>query len=139
MVYTDIDINAAEIAEKIKESARGSLTEEDLRIRVEHILRSEILDRLNIPWARYEYTLISGVRPDALYGHVIIEYKKPGTLDDPSKRAQAIEQIKKYIGDEAGGVESRLARFFGIITDGYKAIFVRYRPCLLYTSPSPRD
>ena len=128
MAYTEIDINAAEVAERIREAAQESVTEEDLRIRVEHILRGEILDRLNIPWAHYEYTLISGVRPDALYSHVIIEYKRPHTLDDPSKREQAVKQIKRYIMDGARGIEARLSKFFGIVLDGFKVMFVRYRP-----------
>jgi len=83
-------VDAEEIAKEIEKVARESISEEDLRQGVEYILRSKVIERLKevekteIPYAswkppraRYEVTLVSGLRADALYGHLIIEYEKP--------------------------------------------------------------
>lgn len=74
-------IEVDELSNEIKGAASESLGEEDLKIRVEHILRDKVFEPLNIPWGRYEYTLVSGVRPDALYGHVILEYEPPAKFE----------------------------------------------------------
>ena len=73
-------ISAAEIAEELKAAGAESRTEEDFKIRAEYILRVKAFEKMGVKFGRYEYTLVSGVRPDALYGHVIIEYEAPGTL-----------------------------------------------------------
>jgi len=90
-------------------------TEEDLRIRVSHCIEEKILKPLNIPFeGKYEYTLASGKRVDALYGHVIIEYKAPGKLSTDSDIQKAKEQVIKYIISEAGD-KSNYDKFLGII------------------------
>jgi len=98
----DIEVSAAEIAEEIIEATRQSLSEEDLRIRTTNILRTKVLERFGIPWARFEYTLVSGGRADALYGHVIIEYESPDTFKTTRGFEKAVDQVKKYITDLAG-------------------------------------
>jgi len=132
----DID----EITEEIKKAAQESTTEEDLRIKVEYVIKSKIIERIKelekieipyAPWtppaARYEVTLVSGVRADALYGHLIIEYEKPKTFESKNGFEHAIEQVKGYIIAHANGNEARFPRYFGIVLDGYKIGFVRYR------------
>ena len=126
-------VDAGEVAEEIRKASSESITEEDLRQRVEYILRSKVLERLKIPWgrwrppkARYEVTLVSGVRPDTLYGHVIIEYKRPKSFDSLSNFERALEQVKGYIMVHAQ-VEARYPRYFGVVLDGYWIGFVRYR------------
>jgi type II restriction/modification system DNA methylase subunit YeeA len=100
-------------------------TEEDLRIRVSHCIEEKILKPLNIPFeGKYEYTLASGKRVDALYGHVIIEYKAPGKLSTDSDIQKAKEQVIKYIITEAGD-KSNYDKFLGIIISD-KIAFVRY-------------
>jgi type I restriction-modification system DNA methylase subunit len=100
-------------------------TEEDLRIRVSNCIEEKILKPLNIPFeGKYEYTLASGKRVDALYGHVIIEYKAPGKLSTDSDIQKAKEQVIKYIISEAGD-KSNYDKFLGIIISD-KIAFVRY-------------
>lgn len=69
---------------------------------------------------------MSCVRKDALYGTVIIEYKAPGKLDSKSEFVKAKEQVKKYIRTETEDKKS-FGRYFGIIIDGSKISFVRFR------------
>jgi len=100
-------------------------TEEDLRIRVSNCIEEKILKPLNIPFeGKYEYTLASGKRIDALYGHVVIEYKAPGKLSTDSDIQKAKEQVIKYIITEAGD-KSNYDKFLGIIISD-KIAFVRY-------------
>jgi len=100
-------------------------TEEDLRIRVSNCIEEKILKPLNIPFeGKYEYTLASGKRIDALYGHVIIEYKAPGKLSTDSDIQKAKEQVIKYIISEARD-KSNYDKFLGIIISD-KIAFVRY-------------
>jgi hypothetical protein len=100
-------------------------TEEDLRIRVSNCIEEKILKPLNIPFeGKYEYTLASGKRVDALYGHVIIEYKAPGKLSTDSDIQKVKEQVIKYIITEAGD-KSNYDKFLGIIISD-KIAFVRY-------------
>jgi hypothetical protein len=135
----DID----EITEEIKKAAQESTTEEDLRVNVEHVIKSKIIERIKelekieipyAPWtpptARYEVTLVSGVRADALYGHLIIEYEKPKRFESKSGFEHAIEQVKGYIIAHANGNEVKFPRYFGIVLDGYKIGFVRYREAI---------
>jgi len=100
-------------------------TEEDLRIRISNCIEEKILKPLNIPFeGKYEYTLASGKRVDALYGHVIIEYKAPGKLSTDSDIQKVKEQVIKYIITEAGD-KSNYDKFLGIIISD-KIAFVRY-------------
>jgi hypothetical protein len=141
-------IDIEDIAKEIKEVARQSSSEEDLRQGVEFIIKTKIIEQLKqvekveIPYtswrppkARYEVTLVSGARLDALYGHMIIEYEKPGSFGKPEESKatsgfeKAVEQVKGYIRDHAE-VEARLPRYFGVVLDGYKIGFVRYRQAL---------
>jgi hypothetical protein len=135
-------IDAEEIAEEIKKVAQESISEEDLKQGVEDILRNKVIKKLEeidkdektkisyVSWkpprARYEVTLVSGRRMDALYGHLIIEYEKPGTFKTKSGFEKAKEQVKNYIRDRAG-VEVEFPKYFGVVLDGYKIGFVRYK------------
>ena len=65
-------------------------------------------------------------REDALYGRVILEYKKPGLLESNSEFRKAKDQVKQYISEEAGD-EASFSRFFGVILDGFNISFVRFR------------
>jgi len=141
-VSSAFSVNAEEVAKEILEVARESVSEEDLKQGVEYILRSKVIERLKevekteIPYAswrppraRYEVTLVSGLRADALYGHLIIEYERPKTFDSRSGFEKAVEQVKSYIVAHAE-VEARFPRYFGVVLDGYKIGFVRYREAI---------
>jgi len=131
-------VDAEKIAEEIKKVASESISEEDLKQGVEYIIKRNIIEKIKevekteIPYAswkppkaRYEVTLVSGIRPDTLYGHLIIEYEKPKTFETRSGFEKAVEQVKRYIIDHAE-VEARFPRYFGVVLDGYKIGFVRY-------------
>lgn len=122
----EIEIDACGIAEEIRQAAQESITEEDLRIRVENILR-RVCEPLSIPWARYELTTVVGQRrSDALYGNVIIEYEKPNSFKTVAGFNKAVEQLKAYIREEAQRARLHLKRFLGVALDGFKIGFVRY-------------
>lgn len=123
----DVEVDAAKIAEEIREAAQESITEEDLRVRVENILRIRVCEPLGIPWARYERTtVVSGLRSDALYGKVILEYEHPDAFKTRSGFEKAVNQLKKYITEEAERAKAPLNRLFGVALDGFKIGFVRY-------------
>jgi hypothetical protein len=139
-------VDAEEIAQEIRKAASESISEEDLRQGVEYVLKSRVIEKLQIPWgswrppkARYEVTLVSGARLDALYGHVIIEYERPKAFETKSGFESAVEQVKGYIRDHAQ-IEARFPRYFGVVIDGYKIGFVRYREVLKgFESKGPFD
>ena len=121
------EINVDEVLTCIKTAVRQAQTEEDLRIRTSGCIEEKILKPLGIAQiGRYEYTFVSGGRADALYGHVIIEYKAPGKLSAEKDIAKAKEQVIKYIVKEAE-VETRYKNFLGIIISD-RIAFVRYNP-----------
>ncbi len=124
-----MEIDVDKVYSGIKQAATFAKNEEELRIRVSNIIENEIISKLretekDIPFARYEYTFISGGRADALYGHVIIEYKAPGKLTRDKDIAKAKEQVISYIKKEAE-VEERYKHFLGVIISD-KIAFVRY-------------
>lgn len=119
-------LDTHKLADAILKYASESGNEEDIKIRVEATLRP-ILEKWGIQWASYEHRhVISGMRKDALYGHVIIEYKAPGKLDIKNEFDKAEEQVKRYIGEEAVD-QKYFGTWFGVIIDGYKISFIRFR------------
>jgi len=118
----DID----DIMQCIRSSVIRAVTEEDVRVWVSKCIEEKILKPLGIQQTagRYEYTLVSGARADALYGHVIVEYKAPGKLSSASDIQRAREQVIKYIMEEAGK-KSEWSRYLGVIISD-RIAFVRY-------------
>ncbi|WP_456328313.1 Eco57I restriction-modification methylase domain-containing protein [Archaeoglobus sp.] len=124
-----MQIDLEKVITKIKQSVKKAKNEEELRHWVSKILEDEVISKLEEELkksftTRYEYTLISGGRADALYGHVIIEYKAPGKLCKDSDIAKAKEQIVRYIKNKAG-VEEKFKSFLGVIISD-RIAFVRY-------------
>lgn len=121
------DIDIEKIIEKLQEYASQSKNEEDLKIRTEKLLKSEVKDKWDIDWGSYEdRDKITGERKDALHGTVIIEYKSPGTLEKSSKFDKAKKQLKRYLKSETED-EKKLQTYFGILFDGEKISFIRHR------------
>ncbi len=118
----DID----DIVNCFKIHTRKARNEEELRLWVSsYCIEERILKPLGIlQYGKYEYTLVSGARVDALYGHVIIEYKAPGKLSSDSDIARAKEQIIRYIQQEAAS-KAEWDRYLGIIISD-RIAFVRY-------------
>ncbi|MEM4827917.1 MAG: N-6 DNA methylase, partial [Desulfurococcaceae archaeon] len=119
-----IDID--DVVKCIEQSVREAVNEEEVRLRVStQCIEEKILKPLGITqYGRYEYTLVSGARVDALYGHVIVEYKAPGKLSSASDIAKAKEQVIKYITEEAPS-KAEWDRYLGVIISD-RIAFVRY-------------
>jgi len=106
-----VEIDVDKVFSGIRHAASIAKNEEELRIRVSNIIENEVVSKLEgiRPPAKYEYLFISGGRADALYGHLIIEYKAPGKLSTEKEIAKAKEQLISYIKKEAE-VENRYKR-----------------------------
>jgi type II restriction/modification system DNA methylase subunit YeeA len=118
-------LNIDEVTNCIRSAVNQARTEDDVKVRVSACIEEKILKPLGISQVgHYNVTLVSGVRPDALYGHVIIEYKAPGKLSNQSEIQKAKEQVIKYIKDEAQN-KSAWDRYLGVIISD-KIAFVRY-------------
>ncbi len=124
------EIDTVKLAQAIKQRAQESSNEEELRIGFA-IIFDQILKSWGIKPAYEKHTtgtrcVVSGVRKDALYGTVILEFKAPGKLKNKKEFEGAKEQVKKYIQDEAASPEY-YGRYFGVILDGFQIAFVRFR------------
>ncbi|MEM1703569.1 MAG: class I SAM-dependent DNA methyltransferase [Zestosphaera sp.] len=119
-----IDID--DVVNCFKQSVRTARNEEEVRARVSvRCIEEKILKPLGITqYGHYEYTLVSGARVDALYGHVIVEYKAPGKLSSASDIAKAKEQVIRYITKEAPS-KVEWDRYLGVIISD-RIAFVRY-------------
>ena len=124
-------IAAENLAQAIRQVARRARSEEDLRVGVEHALGATLKALGLAATPEYEKTTLSG-SADAVYGHAVIEYKRPGRLAEKGFPAKLAEQIARYLTDlahRAGGrakqVEA-LERMIGIGLDGEQILFLRY-------------
>jgi len=120
------EVDARQLAERIRAAADEAENETALKIRVESILHELVFTSLGIPWSSYEYTLVSGERIDSLFGSVVIEYESPGTLGTASGFQHAVEQVKGYITTASKEAEAK-SRYFGVVLDGRQIGFVRLR------------
>jgi hypothetical protein len=123
-------LNASQLAKELKERAQTSSNEEELRIGFAVVL-DPILKSWNIKPAYERHAsgvrcIVSGVRKDALYGTVILEFKAPGKLKVKREFEGAKEQVKKYIKNEAV-IPEYYGRYFGVLTDGFQISFIRFR------------
>ena len=120
-----VELNVDEIVNELRKAAQLASNEEELRIRASNVIEEKILKPLGIyQYGKYEYTLVSGARVDALYGHVLIEYKRPGFIASQKGLAKAREQLIKYIQKEATTKEE-WDRYLGVILSD-RIAFVRY-------------
>ncbi|MEM0460533.1 MAG: hypothetical protein QXZ31_11745 [Thermofilaceae archaeon] len=118
-----IDID--DVVNCIRQSVAKARNEEEVRIWVSSCIEEKILKPLGITqYGRYEYMLISGARVDALYGHVIVEFKAPGKLSSESDIARAKQQVIEYIRQEAPS-KAEWDRYLGVIISD-RIAFVRY-------------
>jgi len=122
---------AESLANAFRQVARKATTEEDLRVGMEQAL-SAALDTLGLTATpEYEKTTLSG-SADAVYGHAVIEYKRPGRLSEKGYPLKAAGQIARYLTDQAssaGGKDRQaeaLEKMIGIGTDGQHILFLRY-------------
>jgi len=121
----ELDID--EVVVCLKNAVVRAVSEEDVRVWVSKCLEDKVLAPLGVVGVgRYEYTLISGARVDALYGHVVIEYKAPGRLATASDIQRAKQQVIEYIKAESGD-KAEWRRYLGVIVSD-RVAFVRYDP-----------
>ncbi len=120
--------SSKEIALKIRQIARLSRNEAELRSNLGYLFK-DIAKTLNVKLIpREEYTLASG-RADAVFNRIVIEYKAPGFLKpslNSRNTAHAVEQLKNYLKDLSKRDRRRRERLMGIILDGYFYVFIRY-------------
>lgn len=127
------ELDLSEIASRITDAARkAGKSEEQLKIRVTDIL-SDYFKEIIIDKASYERAvkLVSGKtrRSDFLFGSLIIEYEPPRAFTGPTGGPgydHAVKQVEELIEGEARVPEDR-ERFFGIVLDGYRIGFIKYR------------
>jgi len=125
VIVPQIDVHGVVMC--LRNAAKRASNEEELRIWSSQCIENLILKPLDIRQVgKYEYMLVSGARIDALYGHVIVEFKAPGRLSKESDIQRAKEQAIKYITQEAGSKQDWM-RYLGVIISD-RIAFVRYDP-----------
>jgi hypothetical protein len=121
--------SAIAIADQIQRAASWEASEMQLQIEAAGALK-EFAKRAQIKLeGRHNITVATG-RPDSVYGSVIVEYKKPGTLSS-NKEASAnkalIVQLKQRFYDMNREENRNWGSMFGVGTDGKYFIFLRFR------------
>lgn len=122
---------ATALAAQFLDVARRSKSEEDVKIGIEMALRPA-LDVLGIgTTGRYEVTLLNGAA-DAIYGHVVIEYEKPGKIRSKAGLEETSAQLRQYLysiaqEESPRTPEDALRRMIGISIDGSSILFCQYR------------
>lgn len=113
------------IEREIKEVGRTAKTEEDVRLGCESILKNR-LPYIGIHYdARYEVTVSNG-RIDALFHHLITEYKEPGKLATRNGYDRAVEQALHYIENLAAENLEPAFKYIAVLLDGRNIGFVRF-------------
>lgn len=134
-------INTEKLAQDIKEAAKNSHTEEDLKMKVEPLLQT-VFKKIGVDTdnVRYEKTSTSyRGRTDAVYGYLTVEYKSPNKLSNKTNIENAIQQLKDYLINQSiqFGLQKEdfLEKAIGVAIDGYHILFVRFSkvPALLQT------
>ena len=122
---------ADSLAQAVLQVAKKAHSEEDLRVGVERALHTT-LDSLGLAASpEYEKTTLSG-SADAVYGHVVIEYKRPGRLCEKGYPDKLAAQLAQYLTDlaaRAGSQEKQLEaleKVVGVGLDGQQILFLRY-------------
>ena len=124
-------INTARIADEILAAASEARTEEDLKMRVEPILRKSFKDiGVDVDIVAYEKATALRAKMDAVYGYLIIEYKVPGKLATPTGQRETKKQLQRYLLEEAikhrPQEEAFLEKAIGVSIDGQMIMFARY-------------
>lgn len=121
-----MSIDTRAMAEDIRREGRQNISEATLRIRVERILANYFASiGVSYQSVHERRTITSGRRTDALFGTVVIEYKRPNRLSTPAQWKEATEQLQDYLSEEATRTGLNVARYAGILIDGLNIGFVR--------------
>lgn len=104
------------MAEQIREARAPCRTEEDLKMRVDPILRSAFEKiGLDVESVRYEHATGYHGRIDALYGFMIIEYEAPGKLKTRQGYNESIGQLQAYLDETASTLGQDRKAIFSIL------------------------
>ncbi len=134
-------INTEKLVRDINEIADKSGTEEDLKMGVEPLLQSTFKKMgIDIDIVQYEKTAtrFKG-KADAVYGYLTIEYKLPGKLSEKAGVGKAVEQLQRYLTEQAAQFglqkEDFLEKAVGVAVDGKHIVFIRFTktPTILQT------
>ncbi len=134
----DVQHSALQLADKLVHCVRQVVatarTEEDLQIGLEKLL-DPLLKSIGVePKPRYERvsrakTIYRG-RPDAVHGHVIIEYKRPHAFSSEQAVLHAHDQLVAHMMAEAQATRTdpvaALNGFAGVGFDGASIFFVQH-------------
>jgi SAM-dependent methyltransferase len=122
---------AAQLAADILTGCATAKTEEDVKVACEIAFHTH-LPRIGVMiQPRYETSyranqrVLSAGRSDAVYGQLVIEYERRGTLSRPSGCQHACDQLERYAIQESG-METP-ARVAGVAIDGARLVLVRFR------------
>ena len=112
--------------------------EATLRHRVEPVL-AEFCAEVEVSQAIHdEYMVARGKIADAVFDRLVMEFKRPGILSSLQTRAKAIEQLKEYV--EGLAKKERRKRLAGVVFDGEKLVFMRFRSGhITVEPPCPAD
>ncbi|MBI3600682.1 MAG: hypothetical protein HY097_08585 [Nitrospinae bacterium] len=125
-------INTEKLVREIREIARHAGTEEDLKMGIEPLLQDVFKKMgIDIDIVRYEKTATSfRGRPDTVYGYLTIEYKAPGKLSEKTKIREVVEQLQRYLSEQAiqfgQKQEDFLEKAVGVAIDGENILFIRF-------------
>ncbi|MCD6128262.1 SAM-dependent DNA methyltransferase, partial [Candidatus Bipolaricaulota bacterium] len=115
-----------------------SPNEATLRHHVEPILREFCAEVGVTQEVRDEYVVAQGKITDAVFDRLIVEFKRPGLLSSPRTRAEAIDQLRGYL--EALAKKEGRKRLAGVVFDGEKLVFIRFRAGHISVEPlAPAD
>ncbi len=136
-------ISTKVMAERIKKAAQSARTEEDLKMAVEPILQRAYQEiGVNVDIVQYEKSTAFRAKMDAVYGYLIIEYKRPGKLETSKDIDLAVDQLQRYLIEESLTHRPKdkdfLEKAVGVTIDGHKILFVRYsRTARIVSTPVP--
>lgn len=125
----------AECVERIRSVARKAQSESKLEVEVTPIIR----DLLAIYEVAYDPHInetlksvgrseVSALRPDSLFGHVVMDYKLPGKLSNVTELGKSKKQIEDYltvISSESDLVQDKEDKLAGVLFDGASLTFCR--------------
>ncbi len=124
-------INTKLMAEGVNKAAQSARTEKDLKAALDPIFK-KAYEHIGITAdiVQYEKSTVLKARMDAVYGYLIIEYKRPGKLKSSRDIKQAELQLQKHLTEESLSHKPNDERFLekavGVAIDGHKLFFVRY-------------
>lgn len=139
-------MSLSDYVDRIAELARKSKSESKLEGEFNQILK-ECLHEFGIPFDPHVNETLKSMglaqidadRPDGVFGHIVYDYKAPGTLDSAKVVHDAKDQVERYLDKISGGhLESAEAcgAWFGYFTDGRVLFYCRSnRRCWEWSRP----